>query len=447
MLPTDNLWLGWTAAKNKGIGFAATPSQSETPQPVWYEGPHLATVAPSGSGKCVSCAVPTCLTYPGQLVVLDVKGELYITTHRRRREMGQQVIKLDPFRLIDDNTDGLNPLDILSLPTAELETDCQTLAKLLSTGKGFVKDPFWELSANGLNSGVLGFIAACEPPEKRHLGRLLELIYNDDVPYGLAVLLDTKGKQMPRMAYQEIAAFLQQPERETRPSTLATAQSFLKGLNTTRVAESLLKSTFSLQGFRTGDPITIYLIIPPDRLSSHSAIISLWVGTLLKTIFSRTIIPRHRTLFLLDEAAALGHFPMLETAITLCRSYGVRVWTFWQDIQQIQSSFPIGWRTVLNNSAMQTFGVASQLMAQELAAVMDLNVSDLLALRADEQFLQLGAGKAQRCGKLNYLKDSVFKGLYDANRFYSGSSETIPTPRDTPRSGKGKSGEQETGRH
>lgn len=429
----DQILLGWTTKQKHGIGFSAPDTSDHGNRPVWYDGPHLVTVAPSGTGKGVSCAIPALLTYPGQMVVLDVKGELYITTHRRRRELGQNVIKLDPFRVIDQTTDGLNPLDILNLPNAELETDCQTLAKLLSAGKGFSRDPFWELSANGVNSGVLGYIASCEPPEKRHLGRMMELIYSDDVPYGLAVLLDTRGKEMPRMSYQEMAAFLQQPERETRPSTLATAQSFLKGLNTARVVEALQKSTFSLDSFREGEPTTIYMIIPPDRLTSHAAIISLWVGTLLKTVFSRTTIPHYRTLFLLDEAASLGNFPMLETAITLCRSYGVRVWTFWQDMQQIQSNFPVGWRTILNNCAMQTFGLTTKLMAQEIATVMDFHAAEVMAMPADEQFLQLGAGKAMRCRKLNYLTDGLYRGTFDANRFHAGTFPGIAlTPAKTP---------------
>lgn len=55
------------------------------------------------------------------------------------------------------------------------------------------------------------------------------MLHSDDVIYDLAVLLDTKGKTMPRFAYQEIASFLQHPERETHPSVLSTAVASLKG--------------------------------------------------------------------------------------------------------------------------------------------------------------------------------------------------------------------------
>ena len=66
--------------------------------PLHYDGSaHLMTVAPTGTGKGRSVVIPTLLTYPGAVVVLDPKGENYQVTARARREMGQQVIRLDPF--------------------------------------------------------------------------------------------------------------------------------------------------------------------------------------------------------------------------------------------------------------------------------------------------------------------------------------------------------------
>ncbi|MCY2964568.1 MAG: type IV secretory system conjugative DNA transfer family protein [Planctomycetota bacterium] len=415
----DSIQLGWTQGSAPGVGFNLPSRATFSPEPVWFDGPHMLTVAPSGAGKAVSAAIPTLLNYPGQVIALDVKGELYHVTARRRREMGHRVIRLDPFRVIAEGTDSLNPVDILKLPNADLDTDCQSIAKLLAVGTSTSKDPFWELSANALNSGVLAYIAGCEPGEKQNLPRLVDLIHGDDVSYNLAVLLDTKGKQMPKLAYQELAAFLQLPERETRPSTLATAQSFVKTLNSARVAESLENSTVSLTDLRDGAPLSIYVVIPPDRLNSHAAIVSLWVGTMLQTIFSRRTAPALRTLMLLDEAAALGSFAMLETAITLCRSYGVRVWTFWQDLQQIQSCYPSSWRTLLNNCSVQVFGLTSRLMAQELASVLDCSVGDLLSLGPTEQLLQLVGHRPMRTERLNYLHDPEFLGLFDANPFHA----------------------------
>ncbi|MEZ6044243.1 MAG: type IV secretory system conjugative DNA transfer family protein [Planctomycetaceae bacterium] len=417
----DSILLGWGSSSRKSVGFHGGDFRNGAAnRPIWSDAHHLTTIAPTGAGKGVSCAIPTLLTYPGTMIVLDVKGELYETTCRRRREMGQQAIKLDPFRYLGDFTDRLNPLDSLYLPNANLEIDCQTLAALLATGRGFSKDPFWELSANGLNSGCLGAIATTEEPENQTISRLTQMLYNDDVVYSLAVLLDTVGKRIPPMAYQEIAAFLQLSERETRPSVLATAQSFLKGINSARVLESLGQTSFSLTDFIVGKPMTIYLVIPPDRLASHANLLVLWIGTLLKAIFTRTAIPDKKTLFLIDECASLGSFPFLETAITLCRSYGVRIWSFWQDLQQLKSNYPTGWQTILNNSSIQCFGISSRLMAEELAEVVDISSRDLLRTSSGGQMLQHHTDKFQEVERLDYLRDECFRGLFDGNRYYAG---------------------------
>ena len=67
--------------------------------PMTYaDDPHLMTFAPTGSGKGRGIIIPTLLSYPGSVVVIDPKGENYKVTARRRREMGHQVVVLDPFK-------------------------------------------------------------------------------------------------------------------------------------------------------------------------------------------------------------------------------------------------------------------------------------------------------------------------------------------------------------
>jgi type IV secretory pathway TraG/TraD family ATPase VirD4 len=53
------------------------------------------------------------LRHPGQLIVMDMKGEVYRATAEHRRKMGQKVDALD---LRDEGMPGsLNPLDLASL--------------------------------------------------------------------------------------------------------------------------------------------------------------------------------------------------------------------------------------------------------------------------------------------------------------------------------------------
>ena len=71
---------------------------------------HSLVAAPTGAGKGVGIVIPTLLTYPGSTVVLDVKGENYEKTARRRQELGDRVFKFAPYAK-DRRSHRYNPFD------------------------------------------------------------------------------------------------------------------------------------------------------------------------------------------------------------------------------------------------------------------------------------------------------------------------------------------------
>ncbi|MCA2668839.1 MAG: type IV secretory system conjugative DNA transfer family protein, partial [Microcystis sp. M045S2] len=326
--------------------------------PIIYEGDsHLLSVAPTGAGKGVSVIIPNLLYYGGPVVVFDPKGENYAVTAKRRREMGHKVIKLDPFGVFGEDGDGFNPFDILGIASSNVESDSQMLAELLSRTNRGQKEPFWDISATGLISGLIAHASTLEDESKRNLGTVWDWISSDDVSRNLAMILDTHGSQMNRMAYQEIAMFLQLPEKETRPSVLSTAQTYLRFLLAPNVCRTFGKSSFTMSEIIDGERVSVYMILPPDKLMSHASILKVWVGVLFRAITSRRTIPAKRTVFMLDECAQLGHFPYLESVITLCRGFGLQVWSFWQDLSQIRTNYERSWETMLNNcDVLQIFG-------------------------------------------------------------------------------------------
>ncbi|MEZ4901052.1 MAG: type IV secretory system conjugative DNA transfer family protein [Spirosomataceae bacterium] len=430
--PIPMLLLGWEKeAKNKGIGFKPNnSSNASSPQKVVAntEIMHQMTFASTGSGKGRCVIIPNLITYPGPVIVIDPKGENYLVTARARREMGQQVVCIDPFNCVGGK-DTLNPLDLIHLPNADVESDAQMLASMLAVGNGFSKDPFWDNCATGLISGLIAYTLTCDKPVDRNFNTIRQSITADDAVYNLAVKMDTNGKKMPPMAYEEFCAFMQMPERETRPSVLATAKSYLNPFMSDQVIKTLAQSSFRLEDVREGKPLTIYLVIPPDKLQSHAGLLRLWVGVLLEAIIGRTEIPPLKTLFILDEVAQLGHFKLLETIITLCRGYGVACWSFWQDIHQLKSNFP-SWPALLNNChTWQFFGITKYQVAKEVAEVVGLPASALMGMPSDEQIVVSdGSITPLFCHKMDYLKDKVFKGYFDDNPFY----KNHPPHRTTP---------------
>ncbi len=392
-------------------------------EPVLYTGDsHLITIAPTGAGKGRSVIIPNLLSYPGPIVVIDPKGENYAVTARRRKDMGQKVIRIDPFGVIDNDSDCFNPLDIFNLSNADVETDAQMLAELLSIDNRGEKEPFWDLSACGLLSGLIAYTVTGKPHQERHLHTICQLLIGKNIDYKIAELLDNQGEKMNHMAFDELASYLGIPEKETRPCVLASAQSYIKAFLSNRVLHTLRKSSFLLNDIVEGKPLSIYLIIPPDKLKSHKALLKLWVGTLLKAIISRKSIPKQRTLFLLDECAQMGNFPFLETVITLCRGYGLQTWSFWQDIAQIEELYRTSYSTIINNCAvLQIFGAKNYLVAKDFAEIVGADTDAIREVNPKEQVLVINGAEPIRCRRFDYLKDVQFQGLYDQNPFYQTS--------------------------
>lgn len=408
-------------------------SESSDSDPLYYEGDsHLMTFAPTGAGKGRGVIIPTLLDYPGSVVVIDPKGENYRVTGRARREMGQQVVVLDPFGKVTDSdrpSDRFNVLDIFDLPGTIADADSLMLSWQIAGGQTFSKDPFWDNSGTALLYGLISHVVTALPKEERNLNRVLKYVYNDDVIYNLAALLDSKSVKCPH-AYREIAAFLQLPERDTRPSVLATAISWVKAMNTQCVENVLQSSTFPLEDLLHGRPISIYLVIPPEKLHSYKALLRLWVSALTTTVLRRTCRPALSTLFLLDEAAQLGTMPLLEQAVTLLRGYGLQVWTFWQDVEQIQANYPGSYRTLINNaSALQTFGISNSSMASQLAEILDCSAGDLLKMSATEARIFIRGHGSETTTRPDYLNDKRFAGRFDSNPFFASPTEAVHPPR------------------
>jgi type IV secretion system protein VirD4 len=401
--------LGWDKATGANGGRAAVTYDGDAP---------LLSCATTGAGKGRGVLIPNMLTYPGPMIAVDIKGELYQVTNRRRREMGQQVAVIDPFHLVTDRSDSLNPLDLMTLPRSDIDSDAEMLASLLAVGNAFEREPFWNITANGLMAGLIALIASGASKD-RHLGQLRAWLFHRDLEMTIAKMLD-EGVIRSRVARDQFVAYLNAPHEQTRPCIKTTACSYVSALGSEQVVETLRASSFRLQDVYDGKPLSIYIVIPPDKLESHKALLRLWVGTLLTTIMRRTTMPRQRTLFLLDECAQLGSLDSLRKAITLLRGSGLQTWTFWQDLSQLRQVYPNDRQTIINNSGMlQVFGITNHSMAKEWSELLGLSAQDLQQLPREDAVVQRQGQGSVVCRRSDYLKDKAFAGQFDANQRFA----------------------------
>jgi type IV secretion system protein VirD4 len=100
-------------------------------------------------------------------------------------------------------------------------------------------------------------------------------------------------------------------------------------------------------------PVTVYLILPPRYLVTHSTWLRLMVtATLTPLIRSTTQDQDVPVLFMLDEFAALGRLEVIERNMPLMRGYGIKMLLILQDISQLKKSYKTLWESFIANAGI-----------------------------------------------------------------------------------------------
>lgn len=428
-IPDDGLLVGWSLEpeyRKPVMGFHTDTrdlaSPTTTLEPILDTGEgHLITVAPTGAGKGTGCIIPALLRYPGPVVVVDPKGENYAITANRRREMGHEVILLDPFQITGDpNRHKFNPLDVASPDSDNFIEEISTLSNLISSSamKGSKdKEVFWVSMGASLISAAMVDVLTMPDSTASSLTAVRDLINTS--PAFLAERAQ-KWRTAENHALRKLAALLDNPAPETIGGYWSFAIQQLDFLKGSLIGDHLSSSDLDLNKIHDGSPLSIYLCLPPDKLESHSALLRLWIGSIIGVITKRKQRPEQSTLLLVDEAAQLGELSQLRQAITLLRGYGVRVWTFWQDLSQLKQIYPYDWETILNNSRIQQFfGATTGMAANVISEVSGYgNASMVMDLEKDEMILNITGDEPVIARKPNYRFDPPFAGKFKENPFY-----------------------------
>ncbi|MCP5368317.1 MAG: type IV secretory system conjugative DNA transfer family protein [Hyphomicrobiales bacterium] len=442
----DGLLVGWSLEhqrRKRIFGFeGASDRDPDVPikhlEPILFQDTgHLVSVAPTGAGKGTGCIIPALLRHKGPVIVIDPKGENYAVTARRRREMGQDVILLDPFGITGAaDRAAFNPIDVIKRADGTVDADevaaIATLASPSVAQRGDSKNAFWDNMGRQLLMALILYVIHVRGPEDHNLGHVVRLLNSDIEDF------DRMAKDMARSDsadLRQIAGVLSNPASETLGGYLAHALEQLAYIRGADVVSALDRTTFDPEAIVRGDPLSVYLVLPPAKLESHSGLLRLWVGCFMGLLTRRRHRVEQPTLFVVDEAAQLGHMPQLKQAITLLRGYGVQVWSFWQDLGQLQTLYPRDWTVILNNCKVhQFFGARTWMAAEQIRQVTGLFSADAILTLAHHEMLLSVAGDETVIARLpNYRSDTPFAGMVDENPFYSAAPPPEPAPdQDAP---------------
>jgi len=392
------------------IGFARKEAIAGG-QLITYSGDgHLMTFAPTGTGKTSGPVICNALTHRGQLIVIDIKGEIHAATATARQAMGQEVHVLD---MRDNNPvpGSLNPLDLLALSGTDHAAMARGFAAEIIERTGEEREKFWNDWAETVISGGIAWMLADKPMEERRLSGLFDLLTHDEADYNLACLMDKDGEIKNRAARAAFGSYLQLPSENTRPSVLGTAQTHLRLFDSDMMRRLTDTSSMNVAALVAGEPMSIYIIVPPLRLTAYRPVLRVWLSSLILAMTQRPRPPKERTLMLCDEVGNLGKIDALLTAATLMRSWGLTLWCFWQNVAQLQI-YGMQANTLIDNAGViQTFGARNMRMAQDFANIVGgVSGEQVMSMRPDEQLLLI-EGRLTRCKQARYYSDDLFKTM------------------------------------
>ena len=316
---------------------------------------HVLTVAPTRSGKGVSCVIPNLLDHPGSILVTDPKGENFTVTARWRRDIGQQVYAFDPFRVAEGDA-TYNPLELIDPESPEAVDEARMLADMIVLPEGQGGEQlFWNEEARAVLTGLILHVAANAVPELRTLSHVRTLLTLP--PESFAELLRDM-RESPAvfgLVSRSAARILQKAERE-RSGVISTAQSHTHFLDSARISRVLRRSSVDLSILKR-EPTSVYLILPSDRLEAYARWLRIMIACSLLAIARARGQPKERVLFLLDEFAHLGKMHPVQRDIGLAGGFGVTFWLIVQDLSQLRSTYGDTWPTFLANAdVLQAFG-------------------------------------------------------------------------------------------
>jgi type IV secretion system protein VirD4 len=298
---------------------------------------HVACIAPTRSGKGVGQVIPTLLTWPGSVLVHDMKGENWKVTSAWRSRFSN-VIYFNPTD--PECSAHFNPLFEVRSDESQIR-DVQNIADLVVDPHGKGKESHWDRTADQFFLGAILHVLHAEP---------------DKSLYGVSKFLTDPRRSIERtlhkmkraphdqgIAHERIASAAQamlNKSEEERSGILSTALAFLGLYADPIVARNTSTSDFRIADLMQGDhPMSLYIVVPDsDRLRLKP------LTRLIMTMITQRLVEvlnpnenKHRLLMLIDEFPRLSRMPFFTDALSYVAGYNIKVMLIMQSKGQLDA--------------------------------------------------------------------------------------------------------------
>ncbi len=305
-----------------------------------HAGPeHVMAFAPTRSGKGVGLVVPTLLSWTGSAVIHDIKGENWDLTSGWRAGFSR-CVRFDP---TDRKSPRYNPLMAVRRGEHEVR-DVQNIADILVDPEGSLeRRNHWEKTGHALLVGVILHVLYAEADKT--LSGCARFLSDPMRPFAITLRAMMTTPHLGERGVHPIVAqaareLLNKSENE-RSGVLSTAMSFLSLYRDPVIAEVTGHSDWRIEDLvGTGEPLSLYLVVPPSDLSRTKPLIRLILNQIGRRLTEQ--LPgkgQRQLLFMLDEFPALGRLDFFESALAFMAGYGLSAYLIAQSLNQIEKAY------------------------------------------------------------------------------------------------------------
>ena len=346
-----------TLEKGRGLLLGQTSSRRRSPLIAWPLEGSAITLAPPRTGKGATIALnllsPGDRGPQGSTIVIDPRGETYCIVARRRRQMGRNVLLVDPFGMVAGHaarfpkethlpmteSESYNPLDFIRDTEAEAVRDIGVLLDALltpPTGDSQNTSQHFYQSAREIIAGHIAWVRFKEPAGKRNLEQVRVLLsLPPDKLKAFRQDVEKKGPFCGDLALKAIDRRLSVGPEEagSQSSTIANQLSFLAQPG---LLENTASSTFDPAVISDGNT-DLFIVVPDDMVGEVRSWVRLWI-TIPNAIPNRAALKRD-LLLVIDEMPRLGFLKPVMDAYNLAAGKGVHFWCFAQSISSLESTW------------------------------------------------------------------------------------------------------------
>lgn len=304
---------------------------------------HVMAFAPTRSGKGVGLVIPTLLSWTGNAIIHDIKGENWSLTSKWRSGFSR-CIRFDPTDLASSR---FNPLLEIRLGVQEVR-DAQNVADILVDPEGSLeRRNHWDKTAHSLLVGAMLHVLYAE--DDKSLAGVATLLSDPARPIDetLERMLDanhlgSRDRPLTHPVVAEAARELLNKSENEKSSVVSTAISFLGLYRDPVVQRATSGSDWQIADLFLGQrPASLYLVVPPSDLSRTKPLIRLILNQIARRLCEE--LPegqgRPQTLLMLDEFPALGRLDFFETSLAFMAGYGVRAFLIAQSLNQVEKAY------------------------------------------------------------------------------------------------------------